>query len=380
MRCLVLLTWLSSVSSVRVTLLGSESPTVSAESLDTLAMMFNKKGTQNATADQLPSIFGDDEEEEAPSAEPKVASLKKTTKTLQAPTSEENPKCDQACTNGSEKQRARCMMVCAKMQKKICPDSFSCHKGCGNNVKQLPKDPECERLCMDVKKSVCMPLGFEAPKENFSPHHNEKPPPSVEATPAPRIFKGCFMLCNLYPASYEFDILALPSETETDKGVKMSRLGYKQCASVTMQSLQAVGVSVNGKISGVSRVIRKIPSVMVFGQWAFGNHQVDFNRYFAKGAGAFVCNAFPLWKSKDDPEPIQLLRGGYKGVKLALLKYKECVPTALKAGDTLAAQVQGKDAGEYHVAGPVKAIVVGKAGTSSAIAFEAWTGVDEVSF
>lgn len=35
-----------------------------------------------------------------------------------APTTKENPKCDQVCTNGSNDRRAKCMVQCEKMQKK----------------------------------------------------------------------------------------------------------------------------------------------------------------------------------------------------------------------------------------------------------------------
>jgi len=289
-------------------------------------------------------------------------------------------KCDQACTNGSEERREKCTAKCLTLQGQICPDKFDCHKGCSNNVKQVVQDKECEKLCKDVQASICLPLGFEAPTENFSPHHDNEPPPSVEATPAPRIFQGCFPICNLYPASYEFEVRAMGADGKGE-GAKITSLGYKQCAIVTMKSLERIGVSVDGKMSGVSLPIQKIPSVMVFGQWAFKNNQVDFNRYFAKAQGAMVCNGFPLWKSKDIGEPAQLLRGGYDGTKIAMIKYKECVPTALKTGDVLAVQIMGKNAGLYNVIGDPapKAIVLGKAGESSALAFEAWVGQDEVS-
>lgn len=289
-------------------------------------------------------------------------------------------KCDQACTNGSEKRRTTCASKCALLQSQICPDKFDCHTGCGNDVKQVAPDKQCEKLCKDVQKSICLPLAFKGPTENFSPHHDDEPPPSVEATPAPRIFEGCFPVCNVYPASYEFEVRSLGVDGKGE-GTKITSLGYKQCAVVTMKSQERIGVSVDGKMSGISLPIQKIPSVMVFGQWAFGNHQVDFNRYFAKGQGAIVCSGYPLWQSKDVGEPLQLLRGGYDGKKLAMLRYKECVPTALTPGDVLAVKVSGKNAGLYKVTGDPapKAIVIGKAGETSALAFEAWVGQDEVS-
>lgn len=293
-----------------------------------------------------------------------------------------NAKCDQACTNGSEERRKKCAAKCAALQGQICPDKFNCHTGCGNHVKQVAKDEQCEKLCTDVQASICLSgegLGFEAPTENFSPHHDDEPPPSVENTPAPRVYEGCFPLCNLYPASYEFEVRAMGADGKD--GTKITSLGYKQCAVITMKSQERLEVSVDGKKAGVSVPIYKIPSVMVFGQWAFKNNQVDFNRYFAKGQGAMVCNGYPLWKSKDIGEQVQLLRGGYDGIKLAKLRYKECVPTALKTGDTLAVQVMGKNAGLYQVIGDPepKAIILGKAGESTALAFEAWVGQNEVS-
>lgn len=291
-------------------------------------------------------------------------------------------KCDQACTNGSEERRKKCVARCAALQDQVCPDKFDCHKGCGNNVVQMVQDEQCEKLCREVQSSICLPLGYEAPTENFSPHHDDEPPPSIEATPAPRVYQGCFPICNLYPAGYEFEVRALGADGKGE-GAKITSLGYKQCAVVTLKSQERISVNVDGKQAGISLPIYKIPSVMVFGQWAFGNHQVDFNRYFAKGQGAMVCNGYPMWESKDKNvgEPLQLLRGGYDGTKLAMLRYKECVPTALTIGDVLAVQVKGNNAGLYKVSGDPapKAIILGKAGETTALAFEAWVGQGEVS-
>lgn len=291
-----------------------------------------------------------------------------------APTDTENPKCDKACTNGSEKMRAQCNLECSKMQAKICPKSFSCHKACGNHIKQIKKDPQCERLCDDVRDNICF-FEFEAPKDKLSPHHDEKPPPSMEATPAPKIYSGSFPICNLYPAAYEFEIVRLPNEKAKD-GEKITNLGYKQCAKIQMSSLEAIGLKVDGKLSGTSRMIVKTPSVMLFGQWAYGNHQVEFNRYFAKGDGPVICNGFPFWETKEKGEKINIARNG-KAV--AGLRYKECMPTSMKNGDVISAQIMGKDAGEYKVVGSPSAIVMGKAGESRALAFEAWKGEGEVS-
>merc|ERR1719235_2619878 len=274
------------------------------------------------------------------------------------------------------------MFNCAKMQRKICVKEFiGCHKACSNHVKQIPQDPECEHLCLHVKKKVCYPLGYQAPKKSVSPHHDDKPPPMIEATPAPRIYRGTTVFCNLYPSGYDFEVIRLKS-AEAKDGPKITKLGYKQCDKVTLQTLDIVGLRVGGKMSGVSKPIVKIPSVMLFGQWAFGNHQIEFNRYFAAGNGAMLCNGYPVWQSTNVGEPVTFFRGGYpedKGKKLAVLRYKECVPTALTNGDVVAAQIRGVNAGEYRIMGTPSAIVMGKAGETTGIAFEAWTD-NEVSF
>jgi hypothetical protein len=278
-------------------------------------------------------------------------------------------KCDQACTNGSKDRRAKCMAQCAKMQKIICDEKFTCPSGCGNTNKYMKKDPECQNLCTDVHDSICGPLQWEAPKDmKLSPHHDDEPPPSIEATPEPRIYKGSFMFCNLYAASYSFDILRLKDQEAKD-GESMAKLGYKECQEIEMASYEHVGLKVDGKLSGISKPIIKTPSIMLFGQFAFGNHQVEFNRYFATGDGPIICNGMPVWEKKDEGEKIQLFRNQKS---LAGLRYKECVPTGLKNGDVLQADVKGKFAGDYTVTESPKVIVLGKAGESGAIAFEAW--------
>jgi hypothetical protein len=295
------------------------------------------------------------------------------------PTESENPKCDQICTNGSEGKRMRCMYRCETLQKKVCISDFKgCSASCSNNIDAIPKDVECEKLCKKVEGKLCSSLGYLAPKNHVSPHHDKQVPPSVEATPAPKLWKGSFVFCNLYPASYEFDVVALSGQNDKT-GKKMTKLGYKQCAKVSAQSLQSIGLQAKGVLAGVSKPIYKIPSVMLFGQFAFGNHQVEFNRYYARGSGAYLCNGWPAWENVDKGEAVTFYRGGYDGVKLATLRYKDCTPTALKAGDVLAAKIHGQNAGEYHVTGNPLAIVLGKAGTSTSVAFEAWQGTDEVS-
>lgn len=296
------------------------------------------------------------------------------------PTEAENPKCDQVCTNGSEGTRMRCMFRCSSMQLKVCPKDFKgCSKSCSNDVTIIPKDTECEKLCENVKGRLCSSLGFQFPKNHVSPHHDDQVPPSLEATPAPKLWKGSFVFCNLYPASYEFEVLQLQGQSDKS-GPKMTKLGYKQCAKVAGQSLQSIGLQAKGKLAAVSKPIDKIPSIMLFGQFAFGNHQVEFNRYFARGSGAYLCNGFPAWENVDKGEPVVFYRGGYDGVKLATLRYKDCTPTALKAGDIVAAKIHNENAGSYNVVGNPVAIVLGKAGKSTGVAFEAWQGTNEVSF
>lgn len=284
-----------------------------------------------------------------------------------------NPKCDQACTNGDLKQRQRCNSACAKMQLKLCTSQFvGCHKACENHRPTLKPDPECRGLCDHVQLKLCYPLVYEAPKGAVIPTTNKVPPVTVYKSKV-KIFKGSFLFCNLFPADYDFDVLALP-EGNVTTGPKLTSISYKQCKFISMQSYQKIGLSVKGKLAGVSRPINKIPSIMVFGQWAFGNHQIEFNRYFAKGDGAYVCNGFPMWAEKDVGKEVELLRGGYSGHTLARLRYKECVPTGASTGELLAAKVDGQRAGEYKLQGYPSAVVLGKAGQTTAIAFEAWRG------
>jgi len=294
--------------------------------------------------------------------EPKKEEEKKKDKTT------DETKCDIACTNGSRDRRAKCMAQCAKMQKIICVKEFSCSAGCGNENKYMKKDVKCEALCNDIQGNICGPLLWEAPEDKLSPHHDDKPPASIEATPEPRIYKGSFMFCNLYAASYSFDILRLKDQTAKD-GDSMAKLGYKECQEIEMASYEHVGLKVDGKLAGVSKPIVKPPSIMLFGQSALGNHQVEFNRYFAKGDGPIICNGMPVWEKTEDGEKIQLFRNDKS---LAALRYKECMPTGLKNGDVLQADIKGKFAGKYTVTESPKVIVIGKAGESGAIAFEAW--------
>jgi len=289
---------------------------------------------------------------------------------------DQDPKCDQACTNGGVERRAKCLEQCAKMQKIICPDKFTCHKGCANDNKYLKHDQKCADLCNDVYEHICV-LEWEAPKDmKLSPHHDEKPPPSVEATPAPRIYTGSFMFCNLYAASYAFDIVRLKTQDAKD-GETMAKLHYKQCQNITMASAEAIGLRAKGKMSAVSKPIVKTPSIMMFGQFAFGNHQIEFNRYYAKGDGPIICNGFPVWESKDLGEKVVLYRNNKT---LSTLRYKECMPTGLKNGDVLKAEIKGKKAGEYRIGESPNAIVLGKAGDSGALAFEAWVKGPETGF
>jgi len=291
-------------------------------------------------------------------------------------TTKDNPKCDQACTNGGRDRRAKCMVQCKKMQDKICSDKFSCHSGCGNDNKYLKDDPQCEALCNDVHEKICYPLLWEAPKDALSPHHDDKPPPSVEATPAPRIFTGSFMFCNLYASSFTFDVVRLKDMAAKD-GETMAKLGYKECQEISMASFEVVGLKAKGKLNAVSKPIDKTPSIMLFGQFAFGNHQIEFNRYFAKGEGPIICNGMPVWEATDHGEKILLYRNEKT---LASLRYKECMPTGVKDGDVLKAEIKGKKAGEYKVSENPRVIVLGKAGESGAIAFEAWKNGPETGF
>lgn len=256
-----------------------------------------------------------------------------------------------------------------RCRKKICDDKFSCHSGCGNDNKYMKNDPQCEALCNDVHDRICYPLLWEAPKDALSPHHDDKPPPGIEATPAPRIYTGSFMFCNLYAASYTFDVLRL-KDGEAKDGESMAKLKYKECQEIKMASYEHVGLKAKGKLASVSQPIIKTPSIMLFGQFAFGNHQIEFNRYFAKGEGPIICNGMPVWETKDEGEKVLLYRNEKT---LATLRYKECMPTGLKNGDVLKAEIKGKTAAEYKIQESPKVIVFGKAGESGAVAFEAWT-------
>lgn len=293
-----------------------------------------------------------------------------------APTPKENPKCDAACTNGSPEQREDCMLTCKQMQDEICHKGFSCVKGCGNNVKQLEKDHECQALCESVHAAVCYPFKFEASADDVSPHHDDKVPPSIEATPAPRIFKGLTMFCNLYPASFNFDVIVMTKPDDMKNGKPATSLGYKQCDEIELKTGDVIGLRAGGKDSGISKPIIKIPTVMLFGQWAHGNHQVNFNRYFAKSDGPFICNGFPIWEEDDINvgQELQLYRGGYGKAELAKLRYKECTASSLHKDDVLATTIKGEEAGAYTLTGSkTRVIVLGKAGETTALAYEAWT-------
>lgn len=285
------------------------------------------------------------------------------------PTELENAKCDQACADGSEEHRENCMGECAFMQAKICTDDFTCHTGCLNHVKDGPKDIPCEDLCNNVQAQICYPLGYEAPDGAVSPHHDDKIPPSVEATPAPRIETGSVVFCNVYPAQYEFDVMALDS-AEDKKGPVLTKMAYKQCDKIELKTGQFIGLKARGVLAGVSKPITKVPSVMLFGQSAFGNHQVEFNRYYAQSDGPMLCNGFPIWYTKQIGQMIEFQRDGKK---ITTLKYKDCYPTSLKDGEVLSAWVKGTKMGEYRVIGSPSAVVMGKAGQTTSIAFEAWT-------
>lgn len=289
------------------------------------------------------------------------------------PTELENAKCDRACANGSEKRRAMCMAQCAKMQAVICKKDFSCHTGCNNHLKDKEKDMYCENLCDDVDGQIC-DLGFEAPPGVVSPHHDDKVPPSLEATPAPRVEEGTLVFCNAYPSAYEFDVLALDSPTDKE-GPVLTKLAYKQCDKIDLKTGQHVGLKARGVLAGVSKPIIKIPSVMLFGQSEFKNHQVEFNRYYARSDGPMLCNGFPFWYSKQLGQNIEFQRDGKK---ITTLRYKDCYPTSLKAGEVLSAWItdnKGKKSkmGQFRVVGTPSAVVLGKAGETTAVAFEAWT-------
>jgi len=285
------------------------------------------------------------------------------------PTDTENAKCDQACANGSEEHRANCMGQCAKMQGVVCKDGFSCLRGCKNHLKDQPKDAKCQDLCDNVRGEICYPLGYEAPEGAVSPHHDDKVPPSFEATPAPRIYSGSVTFCNTYPAQYEFEVMALDAPKDKE-GKVLTKLAYKQCDKIVLKTGQFVGLRARDVLAAVSKPITKIPSVMLFGQSAFGNHQAEFNRYYAQSAGPMLCNGFPIWYTKQVGQNIEFQRDGKK---ITTLKYKDCYPTSLKDGEVLSAWNKGVKMGEYRVIGSPSAVVLGKAGKTTSVAFEAWT-------
>lgn len=280
----------------------------------------------------------------------------------------QNARCDQTCENGSEAHRADCMAECAKLQAIICSEGWTCKKGCRNHLKDVPKDKPCESLCDSVSNDICY-LGYEAPKGAVSPHHDEQVPPSIEATPAPRIHSGSVVFCNLYPAQYEFEVMALES-TKDKEGPMLTKITYKQCDKIDLKTGQFIGLKAKGVLAAISKPITKIPSVMLFGQSAFGNHQVEFNRYYAQSDGPMLCNGFPVWYTKQVGQQIEFQRDGKK---ITTLKYKDCYPTSLKDGEVVSAWVKGAKMGEYRVIGSPSAVVLGKAGQTTAIAFEAWT-------
>jgi len=236
-------------------------------------------------------------------------------------------------------------------------------------MKDVPKDVACETLCDNVHGEICSPLGYEAPVGAVSPHHDDKVPPSFEATPAPRIYKGSLVFCNAYPAQYEFEVMALDDPKEKE-GPVLTTLAYKQCDKIVLQTGQFVGLKAKGVLAAVSKPIIKVPSVMLFGQSAFGNHQVEFNRYYAQSDGPMLCNGFPIWYTKQIGQNIEFQRDGKK---ITTLKYKDCYPTSLKEGEVLSAWVKGTKMGEYRVIGSPSAVVLGKAGKTTSVAFEAWT-------
>jgi len=293
-------------------------------------------------------------------------------------TDEANPKCDQACTNGDRDQRRECNIRCATMQATICSDKFvGCHKACDNDMPSKPKDPECEALCGNVIHKLCYPFAYEAPAGAVTPTLRHAPPkPSAVKRKA---WTGSFMFCNLYPADYHFDVLVVPEgvNASTYAGPSVADLSYKKCTRLQMTSFESIALRARGVIAGISRPIVKIPSMMLFGQWAFGNHQVEFNRYFAKGDGAFICNGFPMWESTQKGKKVEVLRGGYKGHTLANLRYKECMPSGVTSGEVLAAKIDGHEAGEYSVHEAPSAVVIGKAGQTTSLSFEAWQGHEQ---
>jgi len=284
-------------------------------------------------------------------------------------------KCDQACTDGSVQERKACNSNCAKLQRKVCASGFSCTSGCGNDVKQLKKDRNCEELCDSVHAAICLPFKYEADEGSVSPHHDDHEDlPSAKATPPMRVYTGKTVFCNLYPAVYNFEVLVMDSPDD-QANAPVATLAYKQCDELELKTGQVIGLRVKDKMAGVSHRIDKIPSIMVVGQWAHGNLQVNFNRYFVKSSGPFVCNGFPLWeKDADVGEEVQVYRGVYKtGAELAPLRYKECTASSLRPGSVVSVMIKGKESGQYTLTERPKVIVLGKAGQTSAVAFEAWS-------
>jgi len=322
--------------------------------------------------------------EEAPKPTPKPMP-----KLENVPSTKEAPKCDQVCTNGDSRARDVCMLKCDGLRKSICPRGASCHEKCNNQMKSIEKDPKCEKLCLAVKAHICAPFPYEAPDSMVSPHHDHQPPPSAESTPKPRVITGTFQVCNLYPSDYTFELFAVEKEGQVD-GRNLTALNYEECGRVELTTLQMLGVRVQGRVdqfgqrrkgalAGISMPIYKIPSMMVFGVAGFNDESVMFEQYFVQGAGAMVCNGFPLWKKEDEAEPIQLIRGDFDaGKKIAKLGYRECTATGLAHGDIASIEVRGKRAGQYHVRDNPAAIVLGKAGQTTAIAFEASGDIKDI--
>lgn len=205
-------------------------------------------------------------------------------------------------------------------------------------------------------------------------HSADEPPPSIKATPPPRAYEGTFVFCNLYPASYDFEVLDMKAMSVAKDAGVIATLGYKQCDQLSMRSTESVGLRAKGQLSGASEPIQKMPSVMTFGQFGKDNANVEFSRFFAAGDGPTVCNGFPVWETEGLGRPVRLLRGGYHGAPLTDLRYKECMPTGLQSGDVLAATIAGQPAGEYTVSGSPIAIVLGRDENTTTLSFVAWTG------
>lgn len=282
-------------------------------------------------------------------------------------TGAENPKCEKLCEADSSKEE--CHDTCEKLQKKVCTWDFSCSKGCGNENRYLEKDVECETICLDVQQAVCYP--FHASGEDVSPTVDNRTLPSIAATPPPRISMGSFLLCNLYPSKYRFEVLSMDEGAQD--GSVLAKLGYEECDRLTMESDRAVGVRAEGRFAAIAPPLHKIPFMMVFGRWSRDSPEVSFNWYFAQGGGPAICNGFPLWERdrKDVAEPVELFRGGYNGTALAQLRYNQCIATNLNNGDIIAAKIQGHEAAQHTVVTRSAVILLGKVGGSTAVSFEA---------